>query len=626
MPRSGGLTMAQAKERAIDMFRKGASVEQAMKAVDRSVKSHENWRAADAEYRAAVDHARELVKSAKDRGVDAGDRSLSFAAWRKEFLDFDTYEHQQQWIDVLEGKEPIPLSGCDWDKRNPNRVIVNVPPFHAKSQTITVDYVTYKICMNPDVRIIIISKRQEQARKFLYQIKQRLTSTRFAKLQAAYAPEGGWKPASGEGTFAQNTIYVAGRQSDAKDPTVEALGMGGQIYGSRADLIVMDDCIVGSNAREYEKQITWMESEVENRLFGGRLLVVGTRLASVDLYSVLREDDRYLSGKSPWSYLRQPMVRSFAEDPAEWDTLWPFTSTPADEGHEPNADGMYTMWDGPSCARIRDSKPAAVWSLVYQQSQVAEDATFNPACVAGSVDGRRKPGPLIAGAWGHPRHGAEGLHVIGSIDPAATGDAFALIYAVDRTTTKRYVLDAWVKNHTPVSWYLELMKVQTPVYGVTEWVIEQNAYANWLIYDDRVTQWAANSGVRITPHFTSRNKQDPDMGVASMAGLFGTLERINEGAGRPVFKKDNLISLPDQSRSEGIKALMEQLVAWTPGTRGKDLKMDGPMCLWFAELRARDVIRPGGAGRQQNYVSNSFLSRGAQRQRYTARPEHFIDA
>jgi hypothetical protein len=281
-----------------------------------------------------------------------------------------------------EGREPEPLSGCNWEPANLKRLIVNVPPGHSKSSTITVDYVTWKICMNPNVRVVIVSKRQEQARKFLYQIKQRLTSTLFAELQAAYAPEGGFRPARGEGTFAANTIYIAGRDSDAKDPTVEVLGMGGQIYGTRADLIILDDCVVGSNANEFEKQVYWLESEVESRIKNGKLLVVGTRLAAKDLYSELRDGNRYLSGKSPWSYLRQPMVREFAEDPNQWVTLWPKSSSGYDESDVTRDErGEFVMFDGPTCAKIRDSKPPTCgrWSTSSPRSPRTRPSTLR-AC------------------------------------------------------------------------------------------------------------------------------------------------------------------------------------------------------------------------------------------------------
>jgi len=480
-----------------------------------------------------------------------------------------------------------------------------------------VDYVVYMICMDPNVRVVIISKRQEQARKFLYQIKQRLTSTMFTELQAAYAPEGGFKPARGEGTFAANTIYVNGRDSDMKDPTVEVLGMGGQIYGTRSDLIIMDDCVVGSNAGEYEKQAYWLESEVESRVKNGKILIVGTRLASVDLYSILRDGDRYLSGKSPWSYLKQPMVREFADDPEDWVTLWPRSSSGYDQADvTPDENGEYVMFDGPACNRLRNAKPPAVWALVYQQDQVAEDATFQPLAVMGSVDRRRKHGVLKAGLLGHPRNGMEGMHVIGSIDPAGTGAAFILIMAVDRTTKQRWILNAWTRSNTIPSWYAEQIETLTPQYGIVEWVIEQNAYASWLIHDERIVSFCRNAGVKLTPTFTGRNKQDPNFGVASMASLFGTIGTSNPDGGRPMHNGDNVIQLPDPNVSEGIKALIEQLMNWVPGKLGRQLKQDGPMALWFAEIRARSLLGYADENKAvTNHVHNPYLSRRDQARR-----------
>ena len=61
-------------------------------------------------------------------------------------------------------------------------------------------------------------------------------------------------------------IYVHGVDSGEKDATVEVLGVGNQIQGNRSDLIILDDCVVGTNANEYEKQIYWLESEVESRV------------------------------------------------------------------------------------------------------------------------------------------------------------------------------------------------------------------------------------------------------------------------------------------------------------------------------------------------------------------------
>jgi hypothetical protein len=38
------------------------------------------------------------------------------------------------------------------------------------------------------------------------------------------------------------------------------------------------------------------------------------------------------------------------------------------------------------------------------------------------------------------------MYVIASMDPAMTGDTFALVGAVDRTTSKRYIMNAWCQK------------------------------------------------------------------------------------------------------------------------------------------------------------------------------------
>jgi hypothetical protein len=616
MPSPGGVSTTTAKSRFLDGLSAGLSNAEAMSLTGRtSLKTLENWRANDPAFRTRADEIRAARKSSKDRGVAEDVSTLDFASWRKRFLGQDTYPHQQAWIDLIEKKGYIPREGEDLDENDPNRIIINVPPYHAKSQTMTIEYATYRICMNPNIRIMIVSKRQDQAKTFLYSIKQRLTSNQYAELQAAYAPEGGFKPDRADGaTWGMNAFYVRGIDSGAKDPTVQALGLGGQVYGTRSDLIILDDCIVGSNANEYEKQIFWLESELENRTRDGDIVIIGTRLAPKDMYSELRNGDRYLSGTSPWTYLRQPAVLKYADDPKDWRTLWPESSSPLDTGQKPKENGMYGAWDGPRMARERNKKPPRIWSLVYQQENVSEDAVFHPTVVMGSTNRMRKPGKLNAGAAGHPRNGMEGQYIIASMDPAMTGDTFSLVYAVDKNAPEgevnRRILQCWLKTSPTPAYIREHIKFVTDEYNVNEWAIESNAFQLFLTFDEDINRFLQSRGVKMSPHYTSRNKQDPDFGVASMASLFGGFkEHANSVRSNMDHDKKNIIELPDPDKSEGTKALIEQLTVWQPGKLGKDLKQDGPMALWFAELRAREILGVGRRKRQY-FMDNPYLSRG----------------
>ena len=614
------LSKEQAKDRVALLISAGATVGDAMDSVGRTRKTYENWRAEDAGYAARIDQARLKATKGRDAKGDPSLYNLSFAEWRKRFLDRETYPHQQMWVDVLEGREPdVFHPSITYEKGSNARLLcINTPPFHAKSATITVEYVVYKLCMNPAFRVMVISKTRDAAAKFLYSIKTILTDPNYADLQAAYAPSGSFKPERGDGQWANHALYLAGRNLDAvdksaKDPSVTAIGIGGQIYGSRCDLIILDDAVDDGNAAHFEKQMDWLTRTVMSRAKEGKILLVGTRVAPRDLYSHVLDGDNYLSGHSPWTYLAQPAVLEFADDPDDWVTLWPKSAQPLDEasGEEPDEDNLFRAWDGTALEAVRNSNRPGVWALVYMQQQVSEDMTFHPLCVHGSIDRRRKPGPLKPGAWGHPRDGAEGMQIMGAVDPAGTGEAFLLVYALDRSTKERWVLNAWTGNHTKPSWYRERMETISADYGVTEWVIESNAYSSWLIHDELLTAWAQQHGIKITPHYTGRNKQDPDFGVATMASLFGTLREKVDG-GEKVFAKDNLIHLPDPDFSPGIKALVEQLLVWVPGKSGGKLRQDGPMALWFAELRAR-VYAQGFRQEQQTHATNRFTTPRARR-------------
>ena len=70
-----------------------------------------------------------------------------------------------------------------------------------------------------------------------------------------------------------------------------------------------------------------------------------------------------------------------------------------------------------------------------------------------------------------------------------------------------------------------------------------------------------------------------------------------------IHNNDNLIELPSQEGSEGIKSLIQQLITWKPDTRGKT---DCVMALWFCELRAREIIGTTKIG--QSHLQNRWAT------------------
>ena len=588
-PGKQNLSKADAKAKVLALLEQGATVTAAMTAVERNDSTFRQWTMQDEEFKEAADKARLAGKGVK--ADMASLKEMSFPEFSEQFLDSKLFDHQLDWLDLLEGKVPRWLpSGMTYEPGDPNRVLINVPPEHAKSTTITTNYVTYKIVTNPNTRVIIVSKTQGMARKFLGAIKTRLSHPGYIKLQTAFGPNGGYKADSTQ--WSADMIYLGtGRDSGEKDPTVQALGFGSQIYGTRADLIILDDVVMGSNAHEWEKQIEWLQKEVITRLGRhGKLIIVGTRVAPIDLYKMIRDGGQWTGGKSPFTYCAMPAVLQFDEKPEKWKTLWPATNLQENDLDEPLEDGLFPKWDGPSLFKRRSEVAPSVWAMVYQQEDVQEDSIFSPTCVAGSVNGMRKRGPLKPGVPGHPQH-VEGYTVIG-LDPAMAGATGAVVVNYNKADGRVYVLDCVNMVEPTPDKIQNLIEDWVEKYRPQELRIEINAHQKAYALDNNLRNFLAQYGCQLNSHFTGKNKWDTSFGVASMATLFG-----NTRDGR--FQDNNIIEIPSNEGSEGLKTLVQQLITWKPDTKNPT---DCVMALWFAIIRVRELMQQGSniARYQQN--------------------------
>lgn len=596
--------LREAKSKVLEYVAQGLSVTDAILKSGRKPDVMKDWRK-DSKFMKSLEAAK--AEGEKVLSIVSGDAKfkIGFEEFSRDFLESPIFPHHKSWIDILEGKEPTWIHpAMTYEPASVKRLLINVPPEHAKSTVITVNYCVYRIAMNPNVKITIVSKTQERAKEYLYSIKQRLSHERWAKLQAIYGSAGGWKEDSD--SWKADRIYVA-RDSTEKDPTVQALGIGGQITGARSDLIILDDVVTTANAHEWEKQLLWLQREVITRLGdAGKLLIVGTRIASNDLYREIRNPEHWSGGKTPFTYFAMPAVLEFEDSPKDWVTLWPKSHVPweGSEGEVPDENGLYPKWDGPALYRRRGEVSASAWALVYQQQDVQEDSIFPPNCVQGSINGMRKRGPIKPGVAGHPKEKGAFYTVMG-LDPAMTGKTAAVIMTVDRISRMRYILDVEnMKDPTPQK-IQELIENWVDKYSPQEIRIETNAHQKAYALDDDLRTYLASKGIRFSSQFTGKNKWDTSFGVAAMSGLFGTVRNnLHQG--------DNLIEIPSQEGSEGIKALIQQLITWKPDTRSAT---DCVMALWFCELRAREIINNGRIN--QTHIQNRWATRKQLQGRYS---------
>ena len=373
--------------------------------------------------------------------------------------------------------------------------------------------------------------------------------------------------------------------------------MGGQIYGARADLIILDDCITTANAHEYEKQINWLQKEVITRLGkNGKLLIVGTRIAPTDFYKELRDPKYWSNGKSPFTYMGMPAVLEYKEKVEDWVTLWGRSDIPWDGDEDtPDADGLYPKWNGEALNKRRGEVTASTWALVYQQEDVTEDAIFSAPLVQGCVNGMRKRGPLDPEKLGHPSR-VNGYTIIG-FDPAMTGNSAFVVINYNAADSRIYVLDCINMSEPSPQKIRDMIEELVIKYRPNELRVEINAHQKGYALDDDLRNWLAQYGCDLKPHFTGKNKWDTNMGVASMSTFFGTMR---DGK----FQDNNSIEFPSTEGSEGMKALLQQLMTWKPNTKGKT---DCVMALWFAVLRAKELMQ--AASFTSRYKENRWATR-----------------
>ena len=578
--------VARTKETILSLFEQGHTADDSCRLAGKSPNIWKYYRRTDKKFR---DRADLIVAQRNGARKVADPESITFPEFCEKYLHMRLFRHQLQWYDVIEGREPRDLHPSQtWKQGDPDTIIINTPPGHAKSTTITMNYVTYKIVTNPNFRVVIISKTETMAKKFLQGIKRRLTQPAFKELIADFAPPDGFEKSSE--VWTSTMIYFGHGDSDEKDPNVQVLGIGQQIYGARADLIILDDVEDLNNAHQYATHLDYIMQDVMTR--DAPLLVVGTRVAPVDIYSELLNPEHYDGEESDWTHLTQPAILEATDD--HWETLWPYSDRPhPTRPGTPNEEGLWPKWDQDRLSKLRRKIKPATWALVYQQQPTSEDSLFTIEAING-CQSQRTRGRLRAGEGNLPDQ-VSNFYVVAGLDPATkAGFTAAICLAVDRNTGRRYLVDAFNAQVSPTG-LRNLIFEWTEKLGIHEWLVERISFQAFLTQDREITEYLASRGVRLREHQTHKNKWDPQWGVSSLEMLF---RGYQDGTA--------LLDLPALAQNEAYRTFKEQLVTWYPD-HPKDQKTDMVMAFWFAELACRDVTRSLGTT-PQHHMDNPFLS------------------
>ena len=195
-------------------------------------------------------------------------------AARGDFLTFV----KRMWPQFIEGKHHKIIS----EKFNKiasgekNRLIINMPPRHTKSEFASYFLPAWMIGNNPELKIIQATHTAELAVNFGRKTKNLIDSQEYQDLFA---------------TRLQEDSKAAGRWNTAQGGEYFAVGVQGAVTGRGADLLIIDDPhseqdMNSKNA--FEKAYEWYTSGPRQRLQpGGRIILVMTRWSKKDLTEML---------------------------------------------------------------------------------------------------------------------------------------------------------------------------------------------------------------------------------------------------------------------------------------------------------------------------------------------------
>lgn len=432
-----------------------------------------------------------------------------------------------------------------------SRANILAPVEHGKTSQIAIGYPLWKLGNNPNLRIALISNTSTQAEKLLAAIRGHIERNRL--LHEVFPT---LKPSTQQEAVWGQTAITVERTGIIRDPSIQALGVGGAIVGARLDLIILDDVLDFENTRTAEqcqKLIEWFETSVLTRVTArGQIIVIGTPWNPLDFLAHLQK----LKG---WASKVYCAVSNPDDSPLMWKPIWPQRWTAARLIERFNTTQPLTFYRKYFC-RIRDDQSSRFrieWidgskklgrgrTLLERQPRVWPSGRLLP-CFTGvdlGMSPRKKKNANVD--LGH------GLTVIFTLAVDERARRIPVQIESGRWTSPEILSrlqSTYQRFHSQIS-------------------VENNGAQEFLV------QWAQTRSIPVLPFTTGSNKTDETYGVESLA----------------VELRSGLWLIPSgedgESLDEETKAWTGEMLAYTPhGHTGDRL-----MASWFAREGARSLI------------------------------------
>ncbi len=235
------------------------------------------------------------------------------------------------------------------EKRSP-RLMINLPPRHGKSHIVSRSLPPYILGLHPAWEVILATAGAELASDFGKDARSIFENPLYTEIFPLTVLEG--------------TTHAADNMTTTRRGSFRAVGVGGQLVGRGAHILVCDDLFKDAEAADSEVQRDavwkWFTSVARTRLApGGGLIMMGTRWNQMDVFGRICE----LETKNP-------------EADQYTKFVYPAIAI-KDEPHRKIGEALHPeRWSVEELMRLKNTLSPREWSCLFQQDPTPEDGNF----------------------------------------------------------------------------------------------------------------------------------------------------------------------------------------------------------------------------------------------------------
>ena len=234
-----------------------------------------------------------------------------------------------------------------------DRICVNIPPRHGKSQLVSIFFPAWFLGRNPGKKVMMVSHTTDLAVDFGRKVRNLIASDDYRAIFPTVK-------------LAQDS-KSAGRWNTNVGGEYYACGIGSALAGRGADLLLIDDPhseqdVISGNFEVFDKAYEWFTFGARTRLMpGGRVAIIQTRWHLDDLTGRVTRDMAKNERSDQYEVVEFPAILDVKDKKTKKTVqkpLWP------------------EFFDLEALLRTKASMPVFQWNSQYQQKPTTEEAAL----------------------------------------------------------------------------------------------------------------------------------------------------------------------------------------------------------------------------------------------------------